>query len=67
MFTLKLSASVVIVVGGVAIVVVDGPPQLVLQLAGQGHDVVHGGHQYVGLVNTEISTKIKSRLNHNSK
>jgi len=44
---------VIVVVEGVPVVVVDGPPQLVLQLAGQGHDVVHGGHQYVCLVNTD--------------
>ena len=41
-------------VGGVPVVVVDGPPQLVLQLVGQGHDVVHSSHQDVGLVNAEI-------------
>ena len=46
--------AVVVVEAGAGVVVVVGPPHLVLQLAGQGQDVVHSCHQDVCLVNAEI-------------
>ena len=46
--------AVVVVEAGPRVVVVVGPPHLVLQLAGQGQDVVHSCHQDVCLVNAEI-------------
>ena len=45
--------AVVVVEAGAGVVVVVGPPHLVLQLAGQGQDVVHSCHQDVCLVNAE--------------